>query len=190
MNKATENKMSKYIMYLLIYFIIVVISGVFKTNIITSVLEPEIVKPARISAYISIAVSGIFAVFLIYILSSICYFVNSLLKTKIKNITIVDALGRVILVFIGFEVVKFLMVIFMLSNDMESISLQEDLITQIENTDWFFYSKYFKYAMLLLGAYIFGVELEAKTKNVKYKNVLALSAVLFLSLFISTVKLF
>lgn len=187
MKTLQKNTVSTLLSFLAIYLVIVIISGVVKTNIITGVIEnEEMLKIARLSAYVSLFIGGVFSVFFIYLLSGVSYFINSLLKSQIKNTTIIAAIKSVVLVFIGFEIVKILMSFFMLTNSIDNISFQDDLLPQLEETDWYVYNNYFKYAIIVFASYVFGIELYSKTKHVKYKNVLILSFVLFGFLFLTT----
>lgn len=177
--KQTQHSASIFFQFLLIYFAAIVIFGIFRLNLILELVDSSIVKTARVSSYISLVTSAIFSIFMVYLLIGGSYFFKHIIKSKIDNYKIINALKKVVITFVFFEIIKFLFTFFMLPNELYYFNLQLDIIEQLMNTDWYFYDSISKYLMIIFSAFIFVVELQEKVNKSEKRNVIFLSLFLF-----------
>lgn len=159
-------KQSNFVKYLLYYLALMLASNYIKTNYLVNSLVSEGVDIALLSGHISSIVSSLFIIILFIIIITICVFIIDIFFNEINTQSIFDAIKSVITVFIILEVVRILSIYFILLDEIKKIDVSENIIEQLNNTDWYLYNSIFQTFLVFYGSIVFGIEIYSKEHKI------------------------
>lgn len=175
---------------LIIYIVILIVSGIYKSNILLNELPRDIIESARISSYVSLTISSIISAIFIGLIIGFLFFSNILFGININEYDIISSFDNTILVLIFFELVRFLFALLELEKQISYISFSENFLEEVKLTEWYFYDTSFKYVMIFISPIIFAVTLKKRTKDVGNFNLVFLSVLVLLGFYLSSIDLF
>nr|WP_315170236.1 hypothetical protein [uncultured Flavobacterium sp.] len=183
-----ENTISKTIICLLVYLLILSISGILKSNIIIDIIPSELINSAKISSYVSVIISSTISILIIGFMICIVYFLNIIFALGINEKSLIVSFGNAIFVFILFEVIKFIFAYVMLEKDIRNITFSENLIESIKETSWFYYDNILKLLMIIMSSLVYIITLKIKEIDTKHSTMLFLLFTLLIGFYISTLE--
>ncbi len=164
MTKTIRLKQANFIKYLFFYFIAMLICDAIKTNYLVNSLVKYGVDVALLSGHLSSITASIFVVLRLVLIVITCILVRDLFfEEKIHNKTIFEATKVILIIFILVEFIRVLLIYFILFEEVKHIDISGDIITQLNNTKWFYYNSLIYtlltiYGSLLFGGYIYLLE--------------------------------
>ncbi len=190
MNTTTETKISDLVLILLVYFLSLIVFGVFKVNIISDYLAEELVATAKISGYVSLSISALVSIAIISLLIGVLVFSNILFEFKIENWKLISSIRYTIYVFIVFELIKFILALYLLDYDLRSLNPEQDIVDVLKVGAWFYYDSLLKYLMIALGTLAFAVHLHQIQSYHNMGQLIIMSCILISGLYVSTIDFF
>jgi len=166
LTNTIQLKQSNFIKYLFYYFIVMLISNYIKTNYLINSLVLNSVDIALLSGHLSSIISSIFILILFVIIVLICVFIKDIFFEEINIEIIFNAIKTVIIVFIFFELIRILLMYFVLFNEIKKIDLSGDIKQQLYDTDWYFYNSIIYIFLVIYGALMFGIEIYTKEHKI------------------------
>ncbi len=188
MKQETEKKISSFIITIFLYFISLLVAGIYRINNVLEILDNEILEAAKLSGYTGLITSSIFSSIVIILISLIAYFSIQIFDLKIDTKTLLEGITTSIYVLIIFEIVRLILAFLLFENAVNEIGNSDKIIESLKNSEWYFYDDIIKVLMILSTAIIFGIEIIEKNKN--YLNVIILSIIILLGFYISTLNIF
>ncbi len=166
MKKKIQLKKSNFIKYLILYFILMMISNFIKTECLVNNLVIESVDVALISGHISSIISSLFIIFLLIIIIVICYFIKEIFFESLNFESVLDSIKTVIITFIIFELFRIALVYFVLFDEIKQIDVNTNIMEQLYNTDWYFVNSKMNLVLIFLGTILFGTEIYSKEHEI------------------------
>lgn len=186
MKKEVEVKLSEFLIIVLFYFISIVVSGIYRFNIVLNNLDIELIKSTKLSGYVSLITSSLFSAIVIIIISFMAYFSIKIFFLEIDTRTLIEGLINSVYVLIFFEIVRVLLTFFMFEDAIRDISSLGGIIKNLKISKWYYYDNRIKILVILSTGIIFGVVTFKKNKN--YFNAILLSIIILLGFYVSTLK--
>jgi hypothetical protein len=140
MKNVIQLKQSNFIKYLLIYFVIMLIGSYIKTTNVVNFLVTKSVDVVLITSHISSVISSIFIILLLIIIITTCYFLREIFFKEINLESIFASIKSVILIFILTELFRILLIYFILIDEIRKIDTSENIVQQLNDTDWYHYN--------------------------------------------------
>lgn len=175
---------------LIIYVIILIVSGIYKSKILLNGLPPDILDSARISSYVSLVISSIISAIVIGLIIGFIFFSNVIFEININGYDIISSFDNTILVLIFFELVRFLFALLELEKQISFIPFSENYLEEVKLTNWYLYDNSLKYIMIFLSPIIFAITLKKRSKAVKNFKLVFLSFLVLFGFYLSSIDLF
>lgn len=165
-NKLLEKSLANLVILLIIYFAILVGTGLFVADTIIYYFPEELKSSATISGFVSLTVSSLISILIIGLIIGTIFFINYILDFKIHDAHIIQSFYYVVVVFIIFELAKFLISLLILEEELINITFTDRFLEDLRNTDWFFFNILLNYLMIFLASIVYVHDLYIN-KNVK-----------------------
>lgn len=185
-----ERNLSNILTLLIAYFIILILTGLWRVNIITNFIPKELVSSANISAWVSLIISSLISIFILCAIICIIYFCNIVFSFDIREEDILDSFKSSISVFIIFLLLKFIFTLALLENNLSNLFYDDNFIDKLRNTNWFFLDNILTNLMLISASLIYVWSLYF---NRGFKNIRILMILFFImisGLYITTIDIF
>ncbi len=159
MNLIINLNKINFVKYLLIYFIIMLITNYYRiSNIIDHLLRSN-VSVSMTSVYISSVFTSIFIVLVFPLVILICFYLREIFFSTLKIESIFSATRQAVVIFIVFELVRFLSIELILIDEIHKIRSFDNFINKLNETLWFRYNLMINFVSIIIGAYVFGIKL-------------------------------
>ena len=166
MTNTIQLKQSNFIKYLFYYLIVMLISNYIKTNYLISSLILNSVDIALLSGHLSSIVSSIFVFLLFIIIILICIFIKDLFFDEVNSESIFSAIKTVLIAFMLVELIRMLLIYFVLLDEIKKIDVSGDIKQQLYDTDWYHYNSIVYTFLIVYGSLIFGIEIYTKEHKI------------------------
>ncbi|HIP33452.1 MAG TPA: hypothetical protein EYG89_01670 [Bacteroidia bacterium] len=166
MTNTIQLKQYNFVKYLFYYLIITLISNYIKTNYLINSLVLNNVNIALLSGHLSSIISSLFILLLFIIIIVICVFIRDVFFEEINLESIFDAIKSVIITFMIIELIRMLLIYFVLRNELNKIDVAGDIEQQLYNTDWYYYNSSIYTYLVIVGGLLFGIKVYAKEHKI------------------------
>lgn len=183
-----EQYFSKIIKTVIIFGFLSSLLGVLKNYIILDIFDDDVKNIAGLSSYTSLFVSIIISCIILVLVSFICLIVIDLFELKVKAIDFSSAFINFIYVLMLAEMIKYFLAVFVLNDELKDLIIDETFNEQFSNTNWYFLNYMTENASIIIGILIFILSFKELTKMNKLIQIILLSIIITISLFISNIE--
>ena len=192
MTQTNKMELKEFLILCIFYLVLVISTGFYRINLMTNILDENIVQIAKLSGTISMVLTSLFSVITVFLIGFICKLIIEIFSFSLSNASLVRGLIFSVFTLIFFETLRFFNVYIFLEKSITHISGQDDLIEEIMNTKWYRIDQTLSKTMILTTALFFGIGLgEGLKLNWKsFIEIVMVSTIFLLGFYLSTIKLF
>ena len=148
------------------YIFVMMLFGVIRNEMISSVLDTSIAFIARISSHLTLVITGMISFIITGIVFLIPWIGVKMLDIEIHQEHYMEAVTNAILMLIVGEVVKAICLFIFLEDDL--VKLAENFTADdLTNSSYFYISKYLDLLFVTLSVILYGILLKVKTTSTK-----------------------
>lgn len=174
---------------LLLYLGIIVFAGLLKAHMIVDIIPVDLQTTAKISSYVSVFISSLFSIIVIGVMIAIVYFTNIILEFEINEKILLSQFENFILIFILFELLKFLLIFLLLKEEVTQLQFSSEFIEDIKRTSWFNFDTLLTYLMIIVSSSVYIYDLKTKANINKTIPLILIFIILTTGYFISTIEI-
>ncbi len=183
-----EQNFSKIIKNIILFGLLSSLLGILKNYIILDVFDDDVKNIAGLSSYTSLFVSIIISCIVLALVSFICFIIIDLFELKVKAIEFSSSFINFIYALILAEIIKAFLVVFVLNDELNDLIVDETFNEQFSNTNWYFLNYITENVSIIIGILIFILSFKELTQTNKLLQVVLLSFIIAISLFISNME--
>lgn len=183
-----EQKFLKILKTIILFSLLSSLIGVLKNYIILDIFDDDVKNIAGLSSYTSLFVSIIISCIVLALVGFICFMVIDLFELKVKAIEFSFSFINFIYVLILAEIIKAFLVVFVLNDELNDLIVDETFNEQFSNTNWYFLNYITENVSIIIGILIFILSFKELTQTNKLLQVVLLSFIIAISLFISNME--
>ena len=134
MTKKNEIGLKEFLILCIFYLTFIVGTGFYRVNLMTDILNENIVQIAKLSGSISMVLTSLFSVITVFLISFICKLIIEMFSFSLSNNSLIQGLIFSVFTLICFEMLRFFNAYIFLEESIKNIHNQENLIEEIMNT--------------------------------------------------------
>lgn len=187
-----EKELINYIKSVLVFAFIGLLCGIFKNYVIIDFFDENIKNLVGISSYTSMTISLIFSSIILGVIGFLCFTINDICQMKIPYRELSKASSNFIYTLLLFEIIKVVLVVIVLYDELQLIQIDETFKSKLESTNWFYYNNLAEKTSTFSALFIFLASFKINTP-INYKkllNIIIMIIIIYGSLFISKMKWF
>lgn len=168
MNQNLKQLRSELLYLIIIFFVILIISGATRINPSLELLESEVAESTKIPAYISLIISCVFYIGTMAILFIIINFIAQYNKSEGEYPIFLEGASNFVITLCVFEVLKVGLTFMFFDKALHSVTNPELIAEQIKGTDWWIYDRWLSTVNAFVATLVFFYSCFKKNRNMKF----------------------
>jgi hypothetical protein len=191
MTETNKIELKEFLILCIFYLTLVIGTGLYRINLMTDILDKDIVQIAKLSGTISMVLTSLFSVITIFLIGFICKLIIDIFSFSLNSASLTRGLMFSVFTLVCFEVLKFFNAYLFLEESIKHIHNDEDLIEEIIKTRWHNIDQQLSKIMLFVSSifFAFGLGKNLKMNKGSLFEVILISVVFLIGFYLSTIKL-
>lgn len=191
MTETNKIELKEFLILCIFYLTLVIGTGLYRINLMTDILDKDIVRIAKLSGTISMVLTSLFSVITIFLIGFICKLIIDIFSFSLSSASLTRGLMFSVFTLVCFEVLRFFNAYLFLEESIKHIHNDEDLIEEIIKTRWHNIDQQLSKIMLFVSSifFAFGLGKNLKMNKGSLFEVILISVVFLIGFYLSTIKL-
>lgn len=191
MTETNKIELKEFLILCIFYLTLVIGTGLYRINLMTDILDKDIVQIAKLSGTISMVLTSLFSVITIFLIGFICKLIIDIFSFSLSSASLTRGLMFSVFTLVCFEVLRFFNAYLFLEESIKHIHNDEDLIEEIIKTRWHNIDQQLSKIMLFVSSifFAFGLGKNLKMNKGSLFEVILISVVFLIGFYLSTIKL-
>ena len=192
MTETNKIELKEFLILCILYLILVIGTGLYRVNLMTDILDKDIIRIAKLSGTISMVLTSLFSVITIFLIGFICKLIIDIFSFSLSSASLTRGLMFSVFTLVCFEVLRFFNAYLFLEESIKHIHNHEDLIEEIVKTRWHNVDQQLSKIMLFVSSifFAFGLGKGSKLSWKKGIEIVIIGTIFLLGFYLSTIKLF
>ena len=191
MTETNNLGLKEFLILCIFYLTLVIGTGFYRGNLMTNILDEDIVQIAKLSGTISMVLTSLFSVITVFLIGVICKLTIDIFSFSLSNANLIQGLIYSVFTLIFFETLRFFNAYIYLEESISHINNQDNLIEEIMKTKWHNIDIFLSKIMIIISSsfFAFGLGKNIIMNKKRVFEILLISIVFLLGFYISTIKL-
>lgn len=192
MTEMNKIGLKEFLILCIFYLILVIGTGFYRVNLMTNILEGDILQFAKLSGTISMVLTSLFSVIRVFIISFICKLTIDIFSFSLSIANLIQGLVYSVLTLIFFETLRFFNAYIYLEESITHIEGQDNLIEEIMKTKWYSIDSILIEVMIIASFSFFSIGLGKgiKMNKRRFFEIILIGIIFLLGFYLSTLKFF